>query len=220
MIELVNGMGFQPEDDELKEQIIQGMKSLHMRGLMTGVGGNASARRTDSEELWITPSGLYKPELKTSDLVKIDLEGRILEGILKPSMEWYFHTAIYKKRADINAVLHTHSPYTTGLAISGVKLKPITLEAATMLADVPILPFRYPGTEELGAQVGEAIQGKRAVILQNHGVIAVGFDLFEALSTIEILEEVSIMTFIASQFGPPKEIPSDQIELIKRLYRI
>jgi len=101
-----------------------------------------------------------------------------------------------------------------------VKLRPITLEAATMLADVPILPFRYPGTEELGEQVGEAILGKRAVILQNHGVIAVGFDLIEALSTIEILEEVSIMTYVASQFGSPQEIPPDQIELIKKLYRI
>lgn len=208
------------EDEELKRQVIQGMKSLHERGLMTGVGGNASVRLMGFEELWITPSGLYKPELKPSDLVKIDLEGKILEGVFKPSMEWYFHTAIYKKRADINAVLHTHSPFTTGLALSNVKLRPITLEAATMLADVPILPFKYPGTEELGGQVGEAILGKRAVILQNHGVIAVGFDLIEALSTIEILEEVSIMTFVASQFGSPQEIPPDQIELIKKLYRI
>jgi len=196
------------------------MKSLHQRGLMTGIGGNASARHMNSEEVWITPSGLYKPELKPSDLVKIDLEGKTLEGIFKPSMEWYFHTAIYRRRADVNAVLHTHSPFTTGLALADVKIRPITLEAATMLAKVPILPFAYPGTEDLGKQVGEAIMGSRAVVLQNHGVVAVGFDLIEALSTVEILEEVSIMTFVASQFGNPREIPPDQIELIKKLYRI
>jgi len=216
----VNCMTTQSEDEELKRRIIQSMKSLHGRGLMTGVGGNASARPMGSEEVWITPSGLYKPELEPSDLVKIDLEGKVLEGMLKPSMEWYFHTAIYGKRADVNAVIHTHSPFTTGLALANVKLRPITLEAATMLADVPILPFKYPGTEELGGQVGEAILGRRALILQNHGVVAVGFDLIEALSTIEILEEVSIMTFVASQFGVPQEIPPDQIELIKKLYRI
>jgi L-fuculose-phosphate aldolase len=187
---------------------------------MTGVGGNASARKMNSEEVWITPSGLYKPELKPSDLVKIDLEGKTLEGIFKPSMEWYFHTAIYRRRADVNAVLHTHSPFTTGLALADVKIRPITLEAATMLAKVPILPFAYPGTEDLGKQVGEAIMGSRAVVLQNHGVVAVGFDLIEALSTVEILEEVSIMTFVASQFGNAREIPPDQIELIKKLYRI
>ena len=89
------------EVEELKRQIIQCMRSLHQRGLMTGVGGNASARLTGSDELWITPSGLYKPELKTADLLKIDLDGKVVEGIFKPSMEWYFHTAIYKKRAEI-----------------------------------------------------------------------------------------------------------------------
>jgi ribulose-5-phosphate 4-epimerase/fuculose-1-phosphate aldolase len=208
------------EENILKRQIVQSMKILHRRGLMTGVGGNASARVEGSDEVWITPSGVYKPELKPSDLVKIDLDGRVIEGILKPSMEWHFHTAIYRRRIDINAVLHTHSPFTTGLALADVKLRPITLEAATMLADVPILPFHYPGTEELGRQVGEAILGRRALILQNHGVVAVGFDMIEALSTIEILEEVSIMTFIASQYGNIKEIPPDQIELIKKLYRI
>jgi L-fuculose-phosphate aldolase len=213
-------MSLNLEDSELKTQIIECMKSLHQRGLMTGIGGNASARHMNSEEVWITPSGLYKPELKPSDLVKIDLEGKTLEGILKPSMEWFFHTAIYRRRADVNAVLHTHSPHTTGLALVDMKIRPITLEAATMLADVPILPFAYPGTEDLGKQVGEAILGRRAVVLQNHGVVAVGFDLIEALSTVEILEEVSIMTFVASQFGNPREIPPDQIELIKKLYRI
>jgi L-fuculose-phosphate aldolase len=213
-------MSLNSEDSELKAQIINCMKSLHQRGLMTGIGGNASARHMNSEEVWITPSGLYKPELRPSDLVKMDLEGKTLEGILKPSMEWYFHTAIYRRRTDVNAVLHTHSPYTTGLALASVKIRPITLEAATMLADVPILPFAYPGTEDLGKQVGEAILGRRAVVLQNHGVVAVGFDLIEALSTVEILEEVSIMTFVASQFGNPREIPPDQIELIKKLYRI
>ncbi|MEM3381378.1 MAG: class II aldolase/adducin family protein, partial [Candidatus Bathyarchaeia archaeon] len=130
------------EESTLKRQIVRSMKILHRRGLMTGVGGNASARVEGSDEIWITPSGVYKPELKPSDLVKIDLDGRVVEGILKPSMEWHFHTAIYRRRADINAVLHTHSPFTTGLALADLKLRPITLEAATILADVPILPFR------------------------------------------------------------------------------
>lgn len=213
-------MGINPDEENLKKQIIDCMKSLHSRGLMTGVGGNASARQMGEEKAWITPSGLYKPDLNPSDLIKIDLEGKVIEGMFKPSIEWYFHTAIYKKRTDVNAILHTHSPFTMGLALANVKLRPITLEAATMLADVPILPFKYPGTEELGNQVGDAILGKRAAILQNHGVITVGFDLIEALSTVEILEEVAIMTFVASTFGAPEEIPSDQIELIKKLYKI
>jgi ribulose-5-phosphate 4-epimerase/fuculose-1-phosphate aldolase len=208
------------EEAALKEQIINCMISLYRRGLMTGVGGNASARLVGSEEMWITPSGLYKPELKPDDLVKVDFNGKVLQGLFKPSMEWHFHSAIYRKRADVNAVIHTHSPMTTGLALAEVKIKPITLEAAIMLANVPILPFRYPGTKELAELVGENILGNRALILQNHGVIAVGYDLIEALSTIEILEEVATMTFVASHFKEPKLIPPDQIELIKKLYKI
>ncbi len=207
-------------ESDLREQLVKCMVSLHRRGLMTGVGGNASIRIEGSEEVLITPSGLYKPELKTEDIVKIDLSGNTLEGIFKPSIEWYFHTAIYRNRQDVNAVIHTHSPVTTGLALAGKKLEPITLEAAVMLADVPILEFRYPGTKELGDLVGENILGHRAVILQNHGVVAVGYDLIEAITTIEVLEEVSMMTFVASHFGGAKLIPPDQIELIRKLYRI
>ncbi len=196
------------------------MKTLHGRGLITGIGGNASIRMEGTNEVLITPSALYKGELKPDDIVKIDLEGNVLDGVFKPSIEWHFHAAIYNRRLDVNAVIHTHSPMTTGLALAGKKIEPITLESAVMLADVPILEFRYPGTKELGEIVANNIMGHRAVIMQNHGVIAVGYDLIEALTTIEVLEEISTMTFVASHFGGAKLIPADQIEMIKKLYKI
>ena len=68
-------------------------------------------------------------------------------------MEWHFHTEIYKRRSDVNAVVHAHSPYSTGLAIAGVEIRPITLEAALMLAKVPVVPFKYPGTKELAEEL-------------------------------------------------------------------
>lgn len=96
----VDNMGINPDEENLKNQIIDCMKSLHSRGLMTGVGGNASARQMGEENAWITPSGLYKPDLNPTDLVNIDLEGKVIKGMFKPSIEWYFHTAIYKKRRE------------------------------------------------------------------------------------------------------------------------
>jgi L-fuculose-phosphate aldolase len=208
------------DESEIKEQLVKCMKTLHGRGLITGIGGNASIRMEGTNEVLITPSALYKGELKSDDIVKIDLEGNVLDGVFKPSIEWHFHAAIYNRRLDVNAVIHTHSPMTTGLALAGKKIEPITLESAVMLADVPILEFRYPGTKELGEIVADNIMGHRAVIMQNHGVIAVGYDLIEALTTIEVLEEISTMTFVASHFGGAKLIPADQIELIKKLYKI
>jgi L-fuculose-phosphate aldolase len=208
------------DESEIREQLVKCMKTLHGRGLITGIGGNASIRMEGANEILITPSALYKGELKPDDIVKIDLEGNVLDGVFKPSMEWHFHAAIYNRRLDVNAVIHTHSPMTTGLALAGKKIEPITLESAVMLADVPILEFRYPGTKELGEIVANNIMGHRAVIMQNHGVIAVGYDLIEALTTIEVLEEISTMTFVASHFGGAKLIPADQIEMIKKLYKI
>jgi L-fuculose-phosphate aldolase len=208
------------EERELKAEMIQYLKSLVERGFVTGIGGNISARFPGTEEIWITPSGLYKPKLEPEDLLKIDLEGNILEGLFKPTSEWRFHTVIYKKRADVNAVVHTHNPVALGLTLAGVKIKPITVEAAIMLARVPIVPFRYPGTEELSDLVGENIMGNRLLLLQNHGVIGVGYDLSEAVSAIEILEECARMMLVASQFGEPAELTSNDIELVKKLYKI
>lgn len=208
------------DESRIREDLVRCMKTLLDRGLITGIGGNASVRVEGGDEVLITPSALYKGELKPEDIVKIDMDGNVKEGLFKPSIEWHFHTAIYKRRLDVNAVIHTHSPMTTGLALAGKKIEPVTLESAVMLSDVPILEFRYPGTKELGEQVADNILGHRAVILQNHGVIAVGYDLIEALTTIEVLEEISTMTFVASHFGGAKLIPPDQIELIKKLYKI
>jgi L-fuculose-phosphate aldolase len=163
-------------EEELKKEMIQFMVSLHRRGLTTGIGGNASARVPDTNEIWTTPSGLYKPWVKTEDLVKIDMDGNVIDGLFKPTTEWYIHTAVYKKRADVNAVVHTHRPIATGLALAGVTIKPITVEAALMLARVPIVPFHYAGTKELGEVVGEHIMGNQILLLQNHGVIGVGYE--------------------------------------------
>jgi L-fuculose-phosphate aldolase len=98
------------------------MKTLLDRGLITGIGGNASVRLEGDEGILITPSALYKGELKPEDIVKIDIEGNVKEGLYKPSIEWHFHSAIYRRRLDINAVIHTHSPMTTGLALAGKNL--------------------------------------------------------------------------------------------------
>jgi len=186
---------------------------------VAGIGGNVSARLPKRKEIWITPSGLYKPDLKSEDLVKINLEGKALESVFKPSIEWPLHLAIYKKRADVNAVVHAHNPVTMGLALAGFKPKPITPEAVMLLGNVPILKFVYPSTAKLGKLVGKEIAGRRVLILQNHGVVAVGHDLTEVICIVEVLEEVSTTMLIANLVGKPKLLSPQQIELIKKLLR-
>ncbi|MEM3486267.1 MAG: class II aldolase/adducin family protein [Candidatus Methanomethyliaceae archaeon] len=195
----------------LREELVKCMKILHSKGLISGLGGNASARLSREGVILITPSGKFKGDLTPDDICKIDMVGRVLEGCIRPSIESPLHTTIYKSNPHVNAIIHSHSPFTTGLALAGKKIEPVNYEAAVIFKEVPILEFRTPGSKELGELVAQNIKNRRAVILQNHGVVAVGATPLEALSIIESLEEVSIMIFVASHFGEVKLIPKDRI---------
>ncbi|MBS7635705.1 class II aldolase/adducin family protein [Candidatus Bathyarchaeota archaeon] len=207
--------------EELKEDICKTMRRLFDRGLISALGGNVSARLPGSSEFWITPSGVFKGELEQEDLLKVDLNGRVLEGFLRPSVETPFHAMIYKKRADVNAVVHCHNPFATGLALAGISIQPITVEAAVVLRKVQIVPWAFPGTDALANLIGEYIEGVRALVLMNHGVIGVGSNLLEAETIVETLEEVAATQFVASIFKRDIPlIPEEDMELIKKLYKV
>jgi L-fuculose-phosphate aldolase len=208
-------------EEELKEEICKTMRRLFNRGLISALGGNISARLPNANEFWITPSGAFKGELEPEDLVKVSLEGNVIEGFLRPSVETPFHAAIYRRRTDVSAVIHSHNPITTGLALAGIEIKPVTIEAAAVLRRVKVVPWAFPGTERLARLVGEHIEGARALVLMNHGVIGVGSNLLEAEAIVETLEEVATAQFIASLFRRDIPlIPEEDMELIKRLYGV
>ena len=208
-------------EEELREEICKVMGRLFNRGLVSALGGNVSARLPGSGEFWITPSGVFKGELTPDDLVKLDLECNVLEGMLRPSIEAPFHAAIYRCRPDVNAVVHTHNPFTIGLSLAGVSIKPITVEEVMVLRRVDVVPFEFPGTDKLAKLVEEHIsKGGRALILQNHGVVAVGANLVEAEAVAETLEEVAIAQFVCHALGKePPLIPEREVELYRKLYK-
>ncbi|HIE15171.1 TPA: class II aldolase/adducin family protein [Candidatus Bathyarchaeota archaeon] len=206
-------------EEEIKEEICRVMRMLYHRGLISAIGGNVSARIPGFKEFWITPSGIFKGELSVDDLVKVDLEGNVVEGFQKPSVETPMHLAIYKKRLDVNAIVHAHNPVATGLALAGISIQPITVEAVVTLRKVPVVPFVYPGTEDLAKAVSDHVAGVRALILQNHGVVGLGFNLVEAETIVETLEEVALTQWVAYHFGKPSLIPEKDRELVEKLYR-
>ena len=209
-------------EDELKNEICRVMGTLYKRGLVSALGGNISARIPGANEFWITPSGVFKGDLHPDDLVKLDLNLNTVEGFLRPSIESPFHAKIYEVRPDVNAVVHAHNPFTLGLALAGIPIKPITVEEVEVLRSVDVVPFAFPGTDKLANLVGEHIsKGARALILQNHGIIAVGSNLIEAEAVAETLEEVSTAQFVCMVLGKePPLIPESDIELYKKLYGI
>lgn len=214
--------GLEIPEEQIKNDICKVMRNLFSRGLVSALGGNVSARIPNSKEFWITPSGIYKGELVPDDLIKLDLDGNIVDGFGRPSIEWPIHAAIYRVRQDVNAVVHAHNPVTLGLALAGIGLKPITVEAVMVLRRIEIVPFAFPGTDQLAKLVAEkAARGTRALILQNHGIIAMGANLYEAEAVAETLEEVAMAQFVSMALGrEPPVIPEREVELYYKLYRL
>jgi L-fuculose-phosphate aldolase len=189
-------------ESELKEEIVKTAKVLYERGLITVLGGNVSARIPGREEFWITPSRLCKSELKTEDLVKVDFDGNVLEGRLKPSVEKLMHASIYKSRPDANAVIHAHNPLTLALISAGLPLEPVTAEADLVMGKPEVVPFLPPGTEELASAVGKAAgTGTKLIVLERHGVVGIGHNLLEARAVVELAEDISKIILASHLLG-------------------
>jgi ribulose-5-phosphate 4-epimerase/fuculose-1-phosphate aldolase len=185
-------------------------------GFTSPVSGNHSIRIHNEKWMWITPSGVPRYNLKEEDLVKVNLETGQALGRLKPSIEWYMHLSIYKKLESTNAIVHTHSPYTLGLAISEVnKFQQVIEEAETVVGNPVIVHGKPSGSMELANLVSEVIGeggGKiRAAIIRNHGVVAIGNNIHQARAVVEALEEWAKILTVSKVFGGPKYTLDDCI---------
>ena len=184
-------------------------------GFTSPVSGNHSFRIQNKNAMWITPSGIPRYNLQVKDLVKVQLEtGKSVDGSrLKPSIEWYMHVSIYKKLGkEVNAIIHTHSPYTLGIAISTDNLQHVIEEAKIVVGNPVIIPNKPSGSIELANTVSKAFENYtkegqvRAVIIRNHGVVSVGEDIHTARTVIEALEEWAKILTIAKICGGPKYV--------------
>ena len=200
------------DERSLREELARICKLLYDRQLTFSSGGNMSAR-VDEESIIITPSGKNKGMLKPEDMVKVSLDGDVLEGG-KPSIEVGMHLIYYREREDVNAILHCHSPYCTSLAIMGERLRSnLTPEGAVLLGEVPIAPYGTPGTHRLVDSVKEHVDSD-CVIMERHGALAVGSDIMAAFNRYEELEFHARLQFIIGDRA--REFDPEEIERIKK----
>lgn len=151
------------------------------------------------------------------DLVKVTFKGDVSSAGLRPSVETPFHSKIYRTRDDVLAIIHAHSPVTLGTALAGIEIKPITPESALLVGEVPIVQFEPPGTEALADKVVEALRSHQVAVMQNHGVVAVGKSMVEALNRLEIVELTAWIMTIAHIWGGTPALSASKLDRLKRL---
>jgi len=207
---------------ELREKLIKVARRCFQYRLMAGTWGNLSVR-FDREKVLITPSGFEKTALKPENLLLMDLEGNILKGDLKPTIETSMHLGIYKARDDVNAVIHTHSPYAMMLSIINEPIPVLTVEFASAVGhEVPVTGFVLPGTKDLADEVVKALGEDRvAVLIRNHGVVAVGGSLEKAYHVAILVEEEARTYFWIMLLGKNEmsRIPEEFVKKMKSFFK-
>ncbi|MFY9382578.1 MAG: L-fuculose-phosphate aldolase [Acetomicrobium sp.] len=203
-----------------RELVVEYGKKLITAGLTRGTGGNISVINKKESLMAISPSGMDYFETEPGDVVIMDLEGEIVDGFRKPSSEWRMHLIFYQKREDVGAVVHTHSMFATTIATLRWEIPPAHYLIAYAGKKVPCAPYATFGTQEI-ADAAYNTMGKEynAVLLANHGLIAVGPDLPSAFGTAEIIEMVSEIYYRTKCVGDPVLLPDEEMELMLEKFK-
>lgn len=197
-----------------REEVVRFGRKLVSAQLTSGTGGNLSIFSRSDGLLAISPSGIEYDEMEPEDVPVVDARGLIVEGGRKPSSELGFHLALYNKRPDIRAVVHTHSVYATTMACLNWEIPAVHYLVAFSGHKVPLAPYATFGSDELAANVAAAIGEHNAVLLANHGLAAVGPNLATAFAVAEEIELVARIYYQAKSIGEPVILPRDEMSRV------
>jgi len=205
--------------EELKKRVCNLNLELPKNKLVTSTSGNVSGRDRETGYVVIKPSGVKYEDLTPNDMVVVTLEGKIIEGKLKPSVDTQTHLYVYRHRQDVNGVVHTHSNYATSFAALGQPI-PVYL---TAMADefggpIPIGAYARIGTEKIGREIVRSIGTSPAILMKNHGVFTIGPSPEAALKAAIMLEDIAKTVHLALLRGVPDEIPKQEVQRAHRAY--
>lgn len=189
---------------DAKQRVLKIAKKAYKDQLVAGTSGNFSIFLKKFNQVIITPSSIDYTEMQEEDIVVIDLDGNVIEGVHKPSSEWPMHTEIYKTFDSDSSLVHTHSPYATAFAVCGEGIPEILIEMKPFIGgDVKVAPFAPAGTTELGQVTVPYLIDRKACLLANHGTMSIGKSIEDAYLANIYLEDVAKIYHFAKGVGQP-----------------
>ncbi len=200
-----------------KEALVACGMRLYEQGFLTAFEGNLSVKNSETE-LWTTPTSVSKGYLSEDMLVRVRLDGRVLEGSAPPSSELPMHLGIYAENPEIHAVVHAHPPAATAFAAAGLPLDaPVLQEAIVLLGSVPLAPYALPGTRAVAESVAPFCRTHKGALLEYHGVVSWGKSLWEALARMETIEQYARVLLHLHTLGSKRQMPPELIAQLTAL---
>lgn len=204
---------------QLRLDIVEVGRRLWTRGYVASNDGNISVR-LPGDRLLVTPASVSKGFMTPDMMVVTDMEGRVVDAApgRKPSSEILMHLVAYRHRPDVHAVVHAHPPLSTGFAVAGVPLdRAVLAEVVTTLGAIPIADYATPSTPALPAAVEPFVKTHDALLLANHGALALGADLFAAYYKMETIEHFARISLVARQLGREQLLSRDEVGRLQQL---
>lgn len=198
--------------EDKKNELIEYGRMAGDKNYTPGISGNLSARCGDM--VVITSSGVANGYLTENDFAVVDFDGNSIEGE-KPSSERMLHIEFYKKRPEMNYVMHVHSPYLTAFASAGIELDDkISPEIIYCFEKIPLAEYSIPGSKELVEKTSKYFENYDVVLMANHGVIIAGKDIKDAFYKLDLCENYAKTVICAKLLGGAKILPEEEVEKI------
>ena len=202
---------------EIKKEICEVGLKLWQKGFVAANDGNISVKISDNE-FYCTPTGVSKASLTPDMIIKVDKDGKKLEGKLNPSSEIKMHMRVYRERPDVTAVVHAHPPVATAFTVADIDLDQYILpEAVLTIGDVPTCDYGTPSTMEIPDSLDPYLQNHDAFLLRNHGALTVGCNLQKAFFVMEEVEFNAVICKHAMELGAVHEIPGSELKKLMDL---
>jgi len=199
--------------EALRNDLVEVAKLCYERRYICGTEGNFSIR-LDEDLILTTPASTCKGRLKADELVLTNLEGKPTEPtVRKPSTELAMHLTAYKKRPDVRAIVHAHPTVAVGFTVAGQSLAKCVLpEVVCTLGAIPVAPYATPSTDEVSKSIEDLVTTYDALVMDHHGALALGKDIWDAYYKLETLEHHAETMMVAHLLGGVKPLQKSQVE--------